>query len=252
MFLEYTNNIIDKLLSDGAIRRLLRETVAKMPGIWSLIGDDYYEDAKAYVFNEPEDAETYAELIEKIDAYHYNVQKHSAEIMETARQATGKIGVIAKYGQRLIPIINRSTIQSDGTIDVKGTSCGATAADIGRTLGENYVQAVDDGHNHLSPDGVIDASTALYPDQTWFIKNLEHPRGSDYVDDLILYICYADHQVTVFENAEFPQFVTYSLVENTVSPQTENEKESALRLLFLRFKKFFRQFLQKLKQFFTI
>ena len=249
--LQYTNKIIDKLLADGAIRRIIRETMGKMPAIWSLIGDEYYEEAKAYVFNEPGDAERFAALIETIDAYHYNVQAHSAEIMARAKAATGKIGVISKYGRRLLPVIDNADIQADGTIDVKGASCGATAADFGLTLGPDYRQAVNDGHNHLSPDGVIDASTALYPDYTWFIKNLEHSSISKYMGDLFRRICYADTQLTVFDDPDFPQFVVYSPIDGKTAPLTDGSSNNVFRRSLLRIKMYFLELWQKLRNFFT-
>ncbi len=249
--LQYTNKIIDKLLADGAIRRIIRETMGKMPAIWSLIGDEYYEEAKAYVFNEPGDAERFAALLETIDAYHYNVQAHSAEIMARAKAATGKIGVISKYGRRLLPVIDNAGIQADGTIDVKGTSCGATAADFGLTLGPDYRQAVNDGHNHLSPDGVIDASTALYPDYTWFIKNLEHSSISKYMGDLFRRICYADTQLTVFDDPDFPQFAVYSPIDGQTAPLTDGGSNNVFRRSLLRIKMYFLELWQKLRNFFT-
>lgn len=249
--LQYTNKIIDKLLADGAIRRVIRETVGKMPAIWSLIGDEYYEEAKAWVFNEPGDAERFADLLETIDAYHYNVQAHSAGIMAEAKAATGKIGVISKYGRRVIPLIENAGIQADGLIDVKGASCGATAADVGLTLGPDYRQAVNDGHNHLSPDGVIDASTALYPDHTWFIKNLEHATVSEYLGDLFRRISYADTQITVFDDPDFPQFTVYSPIDGETAPLTDSGSNNLFRRALLRMKMFFTELWQKLRNFFA-
>lgn len=245
--LRYTDKIINKLLADGAIRRLIRETVGKMPGIWSLVGDEYYEEAKAYVFNEPGDATRFAALLEKIDAYHYNVQANSFHIMAEAKAATGKIGVIAKYGRSVIPIIEHRAVQADGTIDVRGASCGAIAADIGTTLGENYVQAVNDGHNHLSADGVIDASTALYPDYTWFIKNQEHSQGGDYQHALINKIAYAEGQFTVFDDPAFPQFSVYSPIDNTTAPLTDGKLPGAFARALLRIKVFFMDLIRKIR-----
>lgn len=249
--LQYTNKIIDKLLADGAIRRVIRETVGKMPAIWSLIGDEYYEEAKAWVFNEPGDAERFADLLETIDAYHYNVQAHSYEIMAQAKAATGKIGVISKYGRRVIPLIENADIQADGLIDVKGASCGATAADVGLTLGPDYRQAVNDGHNHLSPDGVIDASTALYPDYTWFIKNLEHSTGCEYQRDLFRRICYAETQLTVFDDPDFPQFAVYSPIDGETAPLTDGGSNNLFRRALLRMKMYFTELWQKLRNCFA-
>ncbi len=248
--LNYTNAILEGLSRSGGIRRILRNTVATMPAVWSLVSDKYYEEAKAYIFSEPGDAETYAALIETIDRYHYGVQAHSAELMAQAKAATGKIGVIAKYGLRVTPMIANDRVQSDGVIDVAATSCGATAAQYGATLGEGYVQKVRDGHNHLSPDGVIDASTALYPDYTWFYKDLQHSHLPDQVYDLFNEIAHADHQFTVFEDEAYPQFQVYERIDGSISPMTE-QPAGVLQRAFLRVKMFFRRLLERIQNFFT-
>ena len=241
--LQYTNTIIDKLLADGAIRRVIRETVGKMPAIWSLIGDEYYEEAKAYVFNEPGDAERFAALIETIDRYHDEVQVNSAAIMEEARQQVSKIGVIAKYNVRMAPFMEADNRQADMLIDTAHASCGATCADFGQTLGDGYVQQNDDGHNHLSADGIIDASTALYPDYTWFIKNAEHSRGVAYNDALLRHICESESQPDVFEDEAYPQFTYYSPATGQTFPLTEDTDERPDTKLILRIKAFFQRIL---------
>ena len=71
-----------------------------MPAIWSLIGDAYYEEAKAYVFNQPGDAETYAELIAAIDRYHYGVQAHSRMKAKTKRRVPVSCFTAAKLHQK--------------------------------------------------------------------------------------------------------------------------------------------------------
>ena len=249
--LEYTNKIINALLEDGGIRQVIRATVGKMPAIWAFVSDEYYEEAKAYVFNEPGDAETYAELIETIDRYHYEVQAHSYEIMENARLATGKIGVISKYGLRVTPLIENGDVLTDGVIDVAGSSCGAKAAPYGRTLGDNYVQAVADGHDHLSPDGMIDASAALYPDYTWFVKNASHSEGSDYIDGLLNFICYADAQVTVFDDPAYPQFAVHNRLLDTTEPLTaQNAEPRAFQKALWRARAFFTGLLERLRAYF--
>ncbi len=248
--LNYTNNIIRAMLADGGIRRILRESVAKMPAIWSLIGDAYYEEAKAYVFNQPGDAQTYAELIAAIDRYHYGVQAHSNELIAGAAAATGKIGVISKYGLRVTPLIENADILTDGLLDVKATSNGAVAAPYGKTLNSGYVQAVNDGHNHLSPDGMIDASTALYPEQTWFIKNLQHSSIPDDLYQLFYFIAFADHQVTVFENASFPQFSVYDPIEGNIRPMKDASSPNAFMRAMQRIKKFFKSLIERIKSFF--
>ncbi len=248
--LEYTNKIIGAVIADGGLRTILRQTFAKMPSIWSLISDKYYEEAKQFVFNEPGDAETYAELIETIDRYHYGVQAHSTELMAQAKSVTGKIGVIAKYGLRVTPLMLNDGIQADGLIDVAAASCGATAAEYGKTLGDGYVQKVQDGHNHVSPDRVIDASTALYPEYTWFIKNMPHSTLTDYPWELFSAIAHADGQFTVHDDPDFPQFVVYEPIEGECTPLTEHSTSNAFTRAVLRMRVFLRTLLERVKRFF--
>ncbi len=245
--LEITNKIISTLLEHGAFRSILRNTMGKMPAIWSLIGDQYYEEAKSYVFSEKGDARTFAKLIKTIDRYHYEVQAKSKTLMAKAKKATGKIGVIAKYGLRVTPLIVNDRVQTDGLIDVAASSCGAVAAPYGETLGKNYVQKKADGHNHLSADGVIDASAALYPENTWFVKNLMHSTISEYVYGLFDAIADADHQFTVFESPEFPQFSVYEPIEGKCSPLTENSATNVLQRLLLRIRVYFRSLIARFK-----
>ena len=198
--LDLVNESLRRFYDDGVMREIFLDTFGKMPGIWSLVPPEDFEAAKRFVFGEGEEAAPYAALIETIDRYHDEVQVNSDAIMEEARRQVGKIAVIAKYNVRMAPVAADDNRQADFLIDTYHASCGATVADFGQTLGEGYAQQVDDGHNHLSADGIIDASTALYPDYTWFIKNAQHSQSIAYNDALLRHICAADRQPDVFED----------------------------------------------------
>ncbi len=219
--LKITNKIADTIVNDKVIRDSVMRTVGKMPAMWAFIDDGYYEEAKAKMFSAEGDAEKYADLIAKIDNYHYNVMVKCDEIMDGMRDACGRIGVIAKYNRYTTPLIDYYNIQSDGLIDTVRESCGATCADLGTTFGEDYTQAVQDGHNHVSADRMIDASTCRYPENTWFVKNLQHSDGCAYLDALVNFILNADHQVTVQEREDFPQFSVYDIASGAAEPLTE-------------------------------
>ena len=234
--LRFTNRILQKLIASGAMDEVLLSTFGSMPGIWSFIDDNYYEAAKENLFAGKETQ--YAALIEKIDRYHYNVQMHADEIMENARAAAGKIGIISKYGRHMVPVTECSDMQADGVIDVYHTSGFATAAKIGETL------PADAGNKYLSADRIIDASMARYPDQTWFVKNAEHSSTPEYIQRLIRWIQFSDHQVTVWENPEFPQFASYDPVTDTTAPLTG---PTAGKTVFQRLREFFRYLIESLK-----
>ena len=121
------------------------------------------------------------------------------------------IGVFARYNYQITPVIENWNVQSDMVIDTKFTSFGATCAPLGETLGEDYVQKKTTcGHNHLSVDGVVDASTCLFPEYTWFIKDIQHSFGMREMEELRDLIFNSEKQVTVHDYEKFPQFIKYN------------------------------------------
>jgi hypothetical protein len=103
-------------------------------------------------------------------------------------------------------------------IDTKYASGGATCADYLEAFddwGKNYEQVKKDGHYHVSWDYKVDASTCMFPDQTWFIKNLQHVAYGTYETDgtcdIVMWLLSMDEQQTVFSDKEnFPQFSLYN------------------------------------------
>ena len=101
-------------------------------------------------------------------------------------------------------------------------SVGATVANLWETLGDGYVQAIDDGHNHLSPDNRIDASTCALPDHTWFINEMVHCTTHDGHSALYRWFFESDNNetpVNVFSNPSYPQFLQNNIQEQTLTPQ---------------------------------
>ncbi len=184
-------------------------------GMWSLIPDEYYEQAKDLLLP---DKQLYAELIAKADDYHYNVQMRNEEIINGAIARGIKFGIVVKYNLQGFPVGNHTDNSTDTVIDAKYASFGATIAPLGKTLGKGYTQAVDCGHNHLSADHKIDASTGSYPEQTWFVRDFVHMRDAQDYDDLINLILFSEEQVTVFSDANYPQFLRLDEKTNTISP----------------------------------
>ncbi|MDR1734508.1 MAG: hypothetical protein LBR73_06490 [Oscillospiraceae bacterium] len=70
--------------------------------------------------------------------------------------------------------IAQSRLNSDGIIDLIGATMGATGAAPGETLPADYEPQAE---GYLSPDGKIDASTALLPDNTWVFLDQPHEVG---------------------------------------------------------------------------
>ena len=198
-------DILDKLfdnIGEDIYDDSLKATIGWIPGVWTFVPYDEYDEAKAYILDE----DINAKLIEKIDRYQYNVAPYTKQLLDEAMANGMKLCIVSHYGKAATPVISYDTYESDFLIDTKRTSFGATCADFGSTLGDGYVQAVDDGHNHLSCDGKIDASTCTYPEQTWFIKDMVHTWYTKGYTKFVYDLIYCDEQPTIETFAEYPQF----------------------------------------------
>lgn len=222
-----TNDIVKKL-EDRVYAEVLTPVFGTSLGMWSLLPDAYYEQAKDLLLA---DKQLYAELIAKADDYHYNVQAHNEEIINGAIERGIKFGIVLKYNLQGFPIGNSVNNSTDTVIDAKYASFGATIAPLGETLGKDYTQGVDCGHNHISPDRKVDASTGSYPEHTWFVRDFVHMRDAYGYDDLINFIFFSPEQVTVFSDATYPQFLRLNEKTNTIVPlELQEETEQNLFL----------------------
>ncbi|MCR5484808.1 MAG: alpha/beta fold hydrolase [Clostridiales bacterium] len=194
------------------------KTLTTLPGLWGLVNDKYYEDAKKILLSDPK----YDKLKERIDNYHYNVQVKAYDIMQQMKDDGVRFGVILKYGCQITPVVKGWDDMSDSVIDVAGTSLGATCSTLEGTLGDGYQQKVNDGHNHLSPDGQIDASTCKFPDNTWFVRGMLHSDNCSDYDDLTEYILYDEREPDIFTDEKYPQFNLFNKADGTISPMTQD------------------------------
>jgi pimeloyl-ACP methyl ester carboxylesterase len=192
-----------KNCKDKLYKNCLDDLLGNIPGLWTFVPQEYYEAAKSYMLDENENAE----LIKKIDRYHYGVMDKTKELLDKAIADGVKVSIISHYGKAATPVITNDNYQCDFLIDTMRTSQGATCADYGSTLGDGYVQAVSDGHNHISCDNIVDASTCMYPEQTWFIKDMMHTWYSTGYYSFIYWLAYSKTQPTVWDNPSYPQFL---------------------------------------------
>jgi len=213
MILPVADNLIYNL-KDRIYNEVLIETFGYLPGIWSLVPDKYYESAKAIMLDPVKNAE----LIRKIDIYHYDVQNKVKDLLQDAINKGVKVAVISNYNLYGCPITENPDAQTDFLIDTVYSSGGATCSPLGSTLGSGYIQAVNCGHNHISPDNIIDASTCMFPEYTWFVKGMRHTNFNDDYNALVNWILNYNGQPTVFDNASYPQFLQLNKADNTLSP----------------------------------
>lgn len=238
-------------LYEVAIPRIMRSVFATMPGVWSLIPDEYFDAAIDGVFNSFEVAEENAGLIEKINAYHNGVAVNAAEILTDAQENGVNVYLIANYGFQMIPV-NAASGQSDVYIGIGSQTLGVTAADYGKTLDEDYLAEADE--TYISADKELDASTGAFADHTWLIKNLEYREKPEALDDLFVSILNFNGYTNVFDLEEYPQFLfcsndranVSSLKESGGSEYAEEAQENngASKLTLTNLFDFVRNFIQ--------
>ncbi len=196
-------DILDKLQT-RVFDELLTPVFGTLLGLWAFVPDCSYEYAKSLNLN----PETQAGLIAKADYYHYQIQGRADEILNGAVADGVRIMIVAGYNIQRTPLVESLDHNSDATVDTKYASAGATVAPLNGTLGENYVQKdTSCGHNHLSPDEVIDASTCILPEHTWFIKDMLHSNAHDGIMEMYYWFMYADEYYNVWSNPLYTQFL---------------------------------------------
>ena len=151
---------------------IVMKLAGQMPAIWTFIPGDpkdpegYYAQARKLLTGN----EKYKKLLDWADEYNYDIRPNVPAKLQEAKAAGVKVAIIAHYGKAAIPLLTTYDKQTDILIDTEYGSCGATVARIGKILTPEQIK----NPAYLSCDGIIDSSTCVLPDQTWFIKYIGH------------------------------------------------------------------------------
>lgn len=207
-------------LKDRVFNECLIPIFSTMPGIWSFVPHEYYEEAKVFM---QLDSTKHAKLIERIDFYHYEVQQSAKEILDEAKLNGTTFYNVVGYNMQRTPIVSAYLNDSDGTVDTKYASMGATCANINNRLPSNYEQVNFKDKDFMSPDWRIDASTCLLPESTWFIKDMMHSSTHAGHGEMYKWMFSSEEQLTVFSNPDYPQFMQNDVNNETFIPVVEEK-----------------------------
>ena len=198
-----------------------------MPGYWTIIETDRYEEAKNFVFG-PDGSEyrtKYAGLIEKIDNYYNNISTKKEEIIKSCQNAGIYFGASAKYGVQMYPFVESQSELSDEKVDFANASFGATtASSVYDVLSNEYIENAKSAgkDKYISFDKQVDASTSLFKDSLWIEKNVSHDNWE--YDYKIIEEFSRTPNMTVWDNANFPQY-TILLPETAQIDEETGEKD---------------------------
>ncbi len=218
-----TENLFYDKLVEGVTSAFALSTFYTWPNYWACVTPEDYESAKYYVFGEEgsEKRIKYAGLIEKLDRYDREVRQQVPKLLQKIKDDGANLGIISKYGFQMIPITSTSDAISDQFASVTRSSFGATTSNVYETLSDEYIaQRTAEGKGkYISPDKLIDASTCLYPDYTWFIKGSSHSNWTSYEIKIMFEVASVDRQLTV-DDFPYTQFMVYDKPTDSLSPMT--------------------------------
>lgn len=217
-------------LVQGVTSALALSTLFTYPTYWAAVSEDDYDDAMLYVFG-PEGSEkrqTYAGLIAKIENYNNTVRKNYNAIIKSIGENKVRFGAVAKYGFQILPICESYDILSDQFVSVNHASFGATTSTIFDTLSDDYInERIEKGYaDYISPDKKIDASTCIYPETTWFMKNVSHSEYTAFERKLLYDVITATGEKVIkcgdtVDGLTYSRFLVYDYDTDVMATMTE-------------------------------
>ena len=213
--------LLDRLynkMKDDLIAPFLKVWYGVNAGFVAFV-DDNYEQYKSYIFNEEGDLEKYAAVLEYLDRYHYEVQEKTEEDLLAMKAAGVEVDTVVYYGNQTFPFTESASLTSDTVTAVADQSFGGTASALMGTLSDSYIaerEAAGFG-KYISPDKQIDASTGLFPETTWYVKNANHIFHHGAINSFLMAIARTEN-ATVDTVAGYPQFLNYDPDAQVFSP----------------------------------
>ena len=203
--------IPDDVLLKGlkaAVNTLVDEVACNITTLWALSPSSYYPELAKTLLSDPSKAE-----IKRQTEMYYHAQLNSDKNIQTLIDKGVQVFNIVDYDVPLYCIGNTwNDDNADGVIHLNSTSMGVKSAKVGETLPEDYVQAntycSNPEHNHISPDRVVDASTGLLPDTTFYFdaQNHEKTARNDIIISLATKLLATDDITDVYSSHDYPQF----------------------------------------------
>ncbi len=204
---------------EAAVETLVSKIMVRSTSMWALCPSGDYETAAAKYLSTPEMANIKAQT----DKY-YQAQLNSRQNIQKLVDSGVQVFCVAEYDINVINVgENWNSQNGDYIIQLDSTSMGAYAAKVGETLPEDYVQqnthCQNPEHNHISPDRVVDASTGLLPDTTFYFDSQRHDltQHNAVILKLAMQLIAHDDITDVYSDPNFPQFNDGRDVRNLLS-----------------------------------
>lgn len=199
---------------DIAVDILVEDYLENCTLMWGLIPSEYYPELRERYLSDEDNAV----IREQTDRYYQAQLNSDANILKAVESGV-EVFDIVNYNHPMYPICdNWNKCQSDGIIQLDSTSMGAYGIGIDIQLPEGYKQQNTNvtctdpaNHVHIDPHNLIDASTGLLPDTTFYFYNGDHEQTGR--NDIVMKLVVSLLTDPAFKNVysypdTFPQFNT--------------------------------------------
>ena len=208
----FPKSVIYSILT-AAVDGIIDTLMLNCPQFWAMLPSYRYDElARRYLSDKPV-------LKARTDKFQQARLNLNQNLLDAAADGV-RINSIAcanlDLGEQMYTYFNivasAEKVSSDGIVNLSSASLGATGAPGTKTLAdieyEKNTYCNNPEHNHISPDNVVDASTGLLPDHTFYFDGQGHEQTArnDAIISLATRLLATDDIKDVYSVADFPQF----------------------------------------------
>lgn len=198
------NNILDTVVD-----RMIEDYLEYSTCLWALIPSRDYPTLRERYLSDPEDV-----YVREQTDWYYNAQINSREYILDAQEKGVEFFDIVDYNAAPFKIFDSwNTENGDGVIHCDSESFGATTVAVDVPLAEDYTQAGTyctdpENHNHIDEERLIDASTGIMCERTFYFKDQGHDKtaNNDVIMRLAVRILTDESFEDVYSDPAYPQF----------------------------------------------
>ncbi len=171
-------------LLTGAMDGILNTLMVNCPQFWAMLPSYRYDElAERYLTDKPE----LKERTDRFQQARLNLKQNLLDAVDDGVRVNSIAGANLDLGEEMYTYFNivasAEKVNSDGIVNLNSTTLGATGAAGQQTLDDieydknTYCNNPD--HDHISADNMVDASTAILPENTWIFLDQHHEVGNN-------------------------------------------------------------------------
>lgn len=218
-------------LLTGAMSGLLDTMVLNCPQMWAMIPSYRYDAlASRYLSAKP----VLKAKTDRFQQARLNLKQNILDAVADGVKVNFISGSGLAFGEEMYTFFSimssSGKVNSDGIINLSSTALGTTGTVGGATIAKQAHDNPDyPGYSYLSPDGTIDISTAVLPDNTWvFLKQYHEVGNNDVVLNLAKALLLGEIENVHSNPAKYPQY-NYFCNTKTLRRWRINDGKEALK-----------------------